>query len=98
MLINPLADQLSLRGKGFGQQLAGEGIKRVSNGVLQPALVLGEHHHYRKFGFVRAADHRLEWLGSIETERLQLFEHADGSLTGPQNGPSGSRHCVVELI
>ena len=84
MLLYPLADQLRLRRKGFDQQLAGEGIKLASNGVLQLALVLGEHDYCPKFGFVRAADYRLEWQGSIETERLQLSEHADGSLAGPK--------------
>jgi predicted N-acetyltransferase YhbS len=81
LLLGPLAVQPDLRGRGYGQRIVAEGLRRAAAiGKWPLVLVSGEPDYYPKFGFVPAAHYQLDWPGFVEPERLQFLELHQGAL------------------
>ena len=81
----------ALRGRGLGQALIREALRRARLGDWPLVLVSGEVDYYPKFGFVPAAPYDLDWPGFIEPERLQFFELQQGALESLPEGPLAVR-------
>ena len=91
LLLGPLAVRPELRGRGLGQALIREALRRARLGDWPLVLVSGEVDYYPKFGFVPAAPYGLDWPGFIEPERLQFFELQQGALESLPEGPLAVR-------
>ena len=91
LLLGPLAVRPELRGRGLGQALIREALRRAMLGDWPLVLVSGEVDYYPKFGFVPAAPYGLDWPGFIEPERLQFFELQQGALESLPEGPLAVR-------
>ena len=94
--LGPIAVRPSQQGRGVGTALIDEGLQRCRQAGWKLAFVLGDPGYYQRFGWLRAADHRLNCRWDASGENFQVLELVPGGLAGCQG--QVVYHCAFDAV
>jgi predicted N-acetyltransferase YhbS len=81
-LLGPLVVDPSVKGKGYGKALVGEGLTRARAEGLGFVLLVGDTPYYGRFGFAPVAPGTITLPGPVDPGRLLAVELEAGALEG----------------
>lgn len=81
-LLGPLVVDPTLKGKGYGKALVGEGLLRARDEDFNLVLLVGDMPYYRQFGFLPMAPGKITFPGPVDPDRLLAVELTPGVLVG----------------
>jgi predicted N-acetyltransferase YhbS len=80
VLLGPLVVDPTVKGKGYGKALVGEGLTRAKGEGFGLVVLVGDVPYYGRFGFAPVAPGKITLPGPVDPARLLGLELVPGAL------------------